>query len=174
MKIYTKAGDKGKTFMPGEGKVDKYDCSVDAQGELDELNAWLAHILQEHPESPQDHIIENAQNILMHIGAQLSTREQRLRESDITELETAIDCLENGLPELKNFILPSYPTEGHIARTVCRRAERQMSEWEDKAEDKEKFHLILPYLNRLSDFLFVWCRTISDGLDEVWYGNDRC
>jgi len=173
MKIYTKAGDKGKTFMPGEGKVDKYDCSVDAQGEIDELNAWLAHLLQEHPESPEEQIIVNAQNVLMHIGAQLATREQRLRESDITELEISIDRMEGGLPELTNFILPCYPTEGHIARTVCRRAERQMAAWEANADDKEKFNLILPYLNRLSDFLFVWCRTLCGNLEEVWYGNDR-
>jgi len=169
MKIYTKSGDEGKTFSPGEGKVDKYHCSVDAQGELDELNAWLGYLTWHWP---QNELLEKAQDILMHIGAQLAQNEQRVFEADITELEEGIDSMESDLEPLRNFILPTYPAEGHIARTVCRRAERQISLWRDKSDKPEKFHLVIPYLNRLSDYLFVWCRTMSKR-DVVWDGSTR-
>lgn len=158
--------------MPGEGKVEKYHCSVDAQGELDELNAWLGCLLWKYPNRPENELIEKAQDILMHIGAQLAQQKQRIQKLDITDLEDAIDRMEEKLPPLNNFIIPSYPPEGHIARTVCRRAERQLSSWEAGSIDKEKFHLIIPYLNRFSDFLFVWCRSNCPE-DKVWFGGCR-
>lgn len=167
MKIYTKTGDDGTTFMPGEGRVKKYDCSIDAQGEIDELNAWVAVIVQNHPNFTE--ILTDIQKDLMEIGAQLARDEQRLVDANITYLEILIDEYDRDLKPLTNFILPSYPAEVHVARTVCRRAERVMTRWRDSylQDDSAKFHLIVPYLNRLSDFFFTLARFIAKE-DKVW------
>lgn len=192
MKIYTKTGDEGKTFMPGEGKVNKYDRSVDAQGEIDELNAWIGMIRHSKvaipcsPEDmrdkaefeaklrdPQKKTLRKIQVDLYQIGAQLAQCEQRIRAKDIELLENEIDNMEEQLPALTNFILPSYPAAFHVARAVCRRAERVMSAWMSQYEDKEKFNLVIPYLNRLSDYLFILARHknhISVAKEEVWDG----
>jgi cob(I)alamin adenosyltransferase len=170
MKIYTKTGDYGTTFMPGEGRVKKYDYCIESQGEIDELNAWIALIIQNHSQFSE--VLENVQDVLMNMGAQLARGDIRLSEKDINYLENLIDDYDSHLKELKNFILPSYPSEVHIARTVCRRAERSMIKWQDsQSEDGvKKFELIVPYLNRLSDYLFNLARFISKN-DKVWKGN---
>lgn len=167
MKIYTKTGDTGTTFMPGEGRVKKYDCSIDAQGEIDELNAWIAVIIENYPSHTE--ILTAIQEDLMEIGAQLARGDKRLLDANITYLEVLIDEYDATLEPLMNFILPSYPAEVHVARTVCRRAERVMTKWKDgyAQENWDKFHLIIPYLNRLSDFLFTLARFIAKK-DKVW------
>lgn len=117
MKIYTKTGDEGCTFMPSVGKVDKYHCSVDAQGEIDELNAWLGHVLCKYPKLT---FLEDVQVVLMQIGAQLALSKQMVLEINIKKVENQIDEIEAKLPDLTNFIIPGFPSEIHIARTVCR------------------------------------------------------
>jgi cob(I)alamin adenosyltransferase len=171
MKIYTKSGDEGLTFAGKQiGYVPKYDCSIDAQGEIDELNCWIGMIFNEI--KGEDCYISHLHYVqieLMEIGAQLATGKITLEEGKITSLEEKIDLMTKDLPELKNFILPGYPSTVHVARAVCRRAERRVIEWRDKYPDdsREKFHLIIPYLNRLSDYLFTLARHVSKK-DEVW------
>jgi cob(I)alamin adenosyltransferase len=170
MKIYTKNGDDGLTFVPSEGRVNKYDCSVDAQGEIDELNSWIGMIFQ--AVTTQDVFLCNlyqVQNDLMDIGAQLATNQQRLAEKRIKDLENGIDRMNENLEDLSNFILPRWPAQVHVARSVCRRAERCVAAWRDKYPEnqRDKFNLVIPYLNRLSDYLFTLARHISKN-DKIW------
>lgn len=184
MKVYTKTGDDGTTFMPGEGlegRVKKYDFSVDAQGDIDELNAWIGHLRVRYFEGNHDrcHHFErlcHIQDVLMRAGSQLATSKQYVRQEDIHVLEKDIDAMTSGLPELNNFILPVSASEIHITRTVCRRAERNVAMWRDKhSRGPDKFELIVPYLNRLSDYLFTLARFTCqlNGQEEiVWKTND--
>jgi len=183
MKIYTKGGDNGTTFIPCEGRVNKYHCSVDAQGEIDELNCWIGMIIQ--AVSTKDVFLENLNYIqkdLMEIGAQLATNQQRITQEKIEWLEKGIDQMTENLKPLTNFILPRWPAEIHVARAVCRRAERTISLWISEASkvtktsfgenqssylDLDKFNLILPYLNRLSDYLFTLSRHVNKD-DKIW------
>jgi cob(I)alamin adenosyltransferase len=184
MKVYTKTGDDGTTFMPGEGdkgRVKKYDCSVDAQGDLDELNAWVGHLRVKYFEGNHDrcHHYEPlclAQDVLMRAGSQLATSKQYLKQNDIDLLEKLIDAMTAVMPPLKNFILPVSASEIHIARTVCRRAERNIAMWRDRhSGGPDKFELIVPYLNRFSDYLFTLARftcQITGQEEIVWKANE--
>jgi cob(I)alamin adenosyltransferase len=168
MKIYTKTGDNGTTLSSGM-RVPKHDCSVDGQGEIDELNAWIGMIRDKIMDVP---VLEKIQRDLMEIGAQLAIGNTRITEDDITQLESLIDLMESDLPELKNFIIPKSTPEIHVARTVCRRAERVVSAWEAERKDStpdsiRRFALVVPYLNRLSDYLFVLARTF-DVEEKIW------
>lgn len=160
MKIYTKNGDDGSTFVPGEGHVLKCGQVVFALGELDELNAWIGVLIQKYPNYIGYSNLTDVQDVLMRIGAQLAGSGDLVVEADVVALEVSIDELEGTLEPLKNFILPGFPAEGHVARAVCRRAERIVILWFSSASDVSKFSWIIPYLNRLSDFLFVWCRAV--------------
>ncbi|MGH9261579.1 MAG: cob(I)yrinic acid a,c-diamide adenosyltransferase, partial [Acidimicrobiales bacterium] len=137
MKIYTKTGDDGETGLFGGGRVPKDDPRVLAYGEVDEVNSALGVARSLAPEDFERALIEAAQRALFAIGAELATAEsarvahalsgRRLAEADVTALEQAIDRLEAGLPPLKHFILPGGSPKAaafHLARTVCRRAER--------------------------------------------------
>tara|TARA_Y100000034_G_scaffold33124_1_gene40635 strand:+ start:1901 stop:2449 length:549 start_codon:yes stop_codon:yes gene_type:complete len=168
MKIYTKRGDDGTTFN-GDGRVPKYDCSVDGQGELDELTAWIGMIRDKILDGKD---LQKIQKDLMEIGAQLATNEQRIKEEDIALLESAIDYMNSQLPELKNFILPKNTPEIHVARTVCRRTERVVSGWRNNGPpyNLPKFNLVIPYLNRLSDYLFVLSRYLGEN-ELIWDTN---
>lgn len=165
MKIYTKTGDKGKTSLLGGTRVSKSNERIDAYGTVDELNSFLGLVSDLDSDQDRAIFIRNIQSRLFTVGSSLAAETSRakdfkpdLEESDILELENAIDVMNESLPEMKNFIIPGghqLVSTTHIARTVCRRAERliiKLSESED-VED-----IIVRYLNRLSDYLFVLAR----------------
>jgi cob(I)alamin adenosyltransferase len=176
-KIYTKTGDKGETGLFGGARVPKNHIRVEAYGSVDELNAQIG-LLRDVIETPHDKtILKSIQDRLFTIGANLASDPAKnmitpdLKKSDIELLENEIDTMEADLPALKNFILPG----GHltvsycnIARTVCRRAERMVV-----ALDFEQtvLPIIIEYLNRLSDYLFVLGRKVGQDLgvaEVIW------
>lgn len=165
-RIYTKTGDTGKTGLFGGGRVSKANRRVAAYGEVDELNAVLGWVITQ---TTHDALVERLtllQSDLFSIGAHLATPDGArthvhlppLPDSRIAEMESWIDDADATLPELKSFILPGGSTGGaalHIARAVCRRAERVVVEL---AAHETVDPQILVYLNRLSDLLFVLAR----------------
>ncbi len=175
MKIYTKTGDQGTTGLFAGPRVAKDHPRIAAYGSIDELNAVLGVAISTMPESLRsgllhncrlDKILTQLQSDLFSIGAELATPDpdaqgMRLLSSNrITELETLIDSAESELPPLANFILPGgCPTAAqlHFARTVCRTAERELVTLMHQP-DVADCQLILVYLNRLGDFLFVLAR----------------
>lgn len=168
MKIYTKTGDTGTTGLFGGGRVSKSHYRVDAYGTVDELNAYIGMVRDHTTDTPRKTLLIEIQNHLFSIGAHLATSSEagkakipKLSEEDILQLEKEIDKMEESLPAMKHFILPGghiAVSFCHIARCVCRRAER-LTVALDQKEPVEP--LIIKYLNRLSDFLFVLSRKIS-------------
>ena len=162
-KIYTRTGDDGSTGLATGERVSK-DCSlIKAQGDLDELNANLACVLVHSVE--QDEvcaIIRAVQHQLFNVGAELSAPQCELTHADdILWLERWIDHFNQGLAPLKDFILPggdAAVAHCHVARTVCRRAERHLVEWSHEHVIRTE---LVQYVNRLSDLLFVLCRVIE-------------
>ncbi|WP_291854687.1 cob(I)yrinic acid a,c-diamide adenosyltransferase [Marinilabilia sp.] len=172
--IYTKTGDKGKTSLIGGTRVDKHHYRLEAYGTVDELNAYIGMIRSWPNEEAVNQTILHIQNQLFMIGAYLATDDNisDLRtklnqdESEIELLETEMDKMEESLPPLKNFILPGgHPAASyaHIARTVCRRAERRVNEM---AKKTEVANWVIRYLNRLSDYFFVLARYLSNFYDN--------
>ena len=164
MKIYTKTGDEGTTALFGGKRVSKADLRVDAYGTVDELNSYLGLLFEED-------LILDIQDRLFTLGSMLATEPgntkvkiPHLREEDIIVLEKAIDKMEESLEPMKHFVLPGgHQTVSfcHIARTVCRRAER-LTVALNSIEPIDP--LIIKYLNRLSDYLFVLSRFLSKKL----------
>ena len=161
-KVTTKGGDDGSTGMADGTRVLKSNLLVKAIGELDELNSWMGLLcsldeLNEHKE-----YLQSIQNRLFDIGGILTTKsEVPLEKQYLLTLEKEMDNLNRKLPDLDNFILPGGNKETsfiHIARTVCRRAERSLIE-ANRSEKMEQSCLI--YINRLSDFLFVLARKVN-------------
>lgn len=173
MKIYTKTGDDSTTFHGG-ARVSKSDLIIHCQGDIDELNSWIGMAARDFEnEISMPSVITAIQHKLFDIGAELNNGEQRITEFDVRFLESSIDTMEKDLPELKNFILPRNSI--HVARAVCRRAERSLSELK-RLKDDSKPDNIIPYLNRLSDFLFVLARHVALTLEEndnIWDGKKR-
>ncbi|MDP5171976.1 MAG: cob(I)yrinic acid a,c-diamide adenosyltransferase [Bacteroidia bacterium] len=179
MKIYTKNGDEGTTSLLGGTKVAKYDLRIEAYGTVDELNAYLGLIADQPEASDSLPLIRAIQSNLFVIGSQLANDPGRshfkvptLDESEVIQLENSIDAMEALLAPLTNFILPGgHPANSmtHVARCVCRRAERRVVELNEKAPVDP---LMLRYLNRLSDWLFVLGRHFSriTGSEEIlWH-----
>ncbi|MDR0294681.1 MAG: cob(I)yrinic acid a,c-diamide adenosyltransferase [Prevotellaceae bacterium] len=167
MKIYTKTGDKGYTSLAGGMRVSKADPRVEAYGTVDELISHLGLLRALNNNSSQNEEIQQIQQCLMHISALLAADEkttkilQKIQSLDIQQLEHKIDTIEKGLPPLRAFIIPSPPAvsaQCHVARTVCRRAERAVIVASEQFAIDE---YIVPYLNRLSDYLFVLSRQFS-------------
>ena len=166
MRIYTRTGDTGATGLIGGSRVRKNSARIAAIGDVDELNACLGRIRSGDVDADLDLLLSEIQNRLFDIGAELATPPQKeceieVSHADIEALEVAIDALTAELPPLAQFILPGgTPTaaEFHIARAVCRRAERSAAAMADSEE-----HALGPmaYLNRLSDWLFVAARTVN-------------
>jgi cob(I)alamin adenosyltransferase len=167
MKIYTKKGDQGTTALIGGRRVPKNDLKIETYGTVDELNSWIGLL--------RDHEIKNVyveqlleiQDRLFTAGSLLAADEghkmqlPNLSESDIDYLENAIDAMNENLPEMKSFVLPGghfSVSHCHIARCVCRRAERLCVALN---EIEQKYATILKYLNRLSDYLFVLARAVG-------------
>lgn len=179
MKIYTKGGDKGKTSLLGGTRVAKHHIRIEAYGSTDELNSCIGLLIEELPaHSDQKEILKTVQYKIFELGASLASEPDKqdlyapdLNESHIKQLEDAIDAMQAVLPEQKYFILPgghkSIAT-AHLCRTVCRRAERHVTLLHDSNPTHE---IILPYLNRLSDYLFVVSRKLAQdfGVDEVFW-----
>ena len=171
MRIYTRTGDKGDTGLFGGGRVGKDDARVEAYGEVDELNAvlGLARSIELMPRI--DEVLVPIQRDLFSLGALLATPEHekmrqhlekaRIDEERIVQLERAIDAGEAELEPLRAFILPGGTPKAaalHVARTVCRRAERRVVALRRDVEIPE---LVVVYLNRLSDLLFVLARVAN-------------
>ncbi len=167
MKVYTKTGDKGQTSLFGGKRVPKHDLRIDAYGTVDELNSYIGLIRdQEIDKRSIDTLIE-VQDRLFTLGSILATepgnnkvKVPQLHEEDILFLEKEIDKMNEVLPEMRSFVLPGGHTTVsfcHITRCVCRRAERLIS---SLSENEEINILVLQYLNRLSDYLFVLARKI--------------
>lgn len=168
MKIYTKKGDSGKTSLLGGTRVPKYDLRIEAYGTVDELNAYLGLIGDQEVAREYTVLIRSIQDRLFTLGSILATdpaknkvKLPQLNEDDVEILEKSMDKMEASLPALKNFVLPGghqANSLAHIARCVCRRAERRVVELSEQAEIEP---LILQYLNRLSDWLFVLSRSFT-------------
>jgi cob(I)alamin adenosyltransferase len=168
-KIYTKTGDKGQTSLIGGTRVPKFHPRIEAYGTVDELNSYIGLIRDQE-------IAPHYKTVLLEVQDRLFTAESlialdpesnppaklpQLLESDIELLEKEIDAMNEELPELKNFVLPGGHTVVsycHIARTICRRAERHTIRLSQSQPVPE---LVIPYLNRLSDYLFVLSRKLG-------------
>ncbi|MCB9451152.1 MAG: cob(I)yrinic acid a,c-diamide adenosyltransferase [Anaerolineaceae bacterium] len=165
MKIYTKTGDKGTTSLFSGGRVSKTHPRVAAYGTVDELNAVIGVARAHRPTTQTDAWLHGVQHQLFHLGADLATPLDakakwvvRIDTTAITGLEEVIDTMTAALPPLTNFILPGgtpAAAQLHVARTVCRRAERLVVAL---GEDEPINENALIYLNRLSDFLFTLSR----------------
>lgn len=168
MKIYTKTGDKGTTALYGGLRLSKSELRIEAYGTVDELNSFLGLVTTHFEEKEYSDLMQNIQSRLFDIGTHLAAEPGKknlilpeIPEASITLLEQYIDKMNEHLPELKFFILPGGNEASavcHIARTVCRRAERcvvRLSE-KDIADP-----ILVQYLNRLSDFLFVLARKLA-------------
>ncbi len=182
-RVYTKGGDKGETSLIGGDRVSKADPRLDCYGTIDELNAVIGLVIEALTESAAGAhltpILRRVQNELFNLGCELATPDPerraklpRIEARHVEALERDIDAVNDDLPVLKSFVLPGggwASAHFHLARTVCRRAERivvGLGEAEDIGGD-----LPVQYLNRLSDALFVWGRwaALKDGKDEpLW------
>ena len=166
LKIYTRTGDKGETSLYGGARVAKNDLRIEAYGTVDELNSFIGVARASWPQSPSDAELDSIQGDLFHLGARLAAPGTDLfsgvAASRVEELEYAIDKMEKELTPLRNFILPGGSAAAanlHVARAVCRRAERLLVAM---GED-------VIYLNRLADYLFVAARYANarQGLPDV-------
>lgn len=184
MKIYTKTGDTGETSLLGGRRVGKSCIEMQAIGEIDELNANLGVVivlLSKKEESAELKeiilFLQSIQRDLFKFGAELASLQSPALSEKINKIDTArvgemeqyIDRFWNELPELKNFILPGGSVAGaeiHRARTICRRAERQLVDFSKKTTIRPELHV---YLNRLSDFLFALARWVNarEGVQEI-------
>jgi cob(I)alamin adenosyltransferase len=168
MKIYTRTGDAGETSLFDGSRVSKADHRVDAYGEVDELNAWLGFARASGLDRDLDEIVLHVQRDLFALGAQLADPADKLAprvtkaviaDNDVARLEAAIDRLETDLPPLRRFILAGGTPAGaaiHLARTVCRRAERRIVSLQPPVDA-----VLVRYVNRLSDLLFVVGRMVN-------------
>ena len=175
-KIYTKGGDKGETGLLGGRRLPKNHIRIESYGSVDELNSWIG-LIRDMTDFPiVEGVLEDVQNKLFVIGSELASDPEKewdfakVQATDVEVLEKEIDRMEKDLSPLKNFLLPGgHPivSHCHIARCVCRRAERNVVAL-DQTKD-EVSPLLLQYLNRLSDYLFVLSRWVGQklGADEI-------
>jgi len=177
MRVYTKTGDDGTSGLIGGTRVAKYDLRLESYGTVDELNSWIGLIRTQPIDSETRALLLSVQNNLFVIGARLATDLSKtdlsgrlpLKEEDITRLEKEMDRILDLLPPMEHFVLPggsNTVSYCHLARTVCRRAERRVCGLSQEVEIPPE---LIRYLNRLSDYLFVLSRKIAvdEGVDEV-------
>jgi cob(I)alamin adenosyltransferase len=176
LKIYTRTGDTGQTSLFGGTRVAKNDARIEAYGTLDELNSYVGVARASWADSAVDAELHDVQMDLFEIGAHLASpgtsRFPGVELARIESLEHAIDAMETELAPLRNFILPGgHPSAAqlHVARTVCRRAERLIVALGD---DSDATRSSIAYLNRLSDYLFVAARYANHqhGREDVPWG----
>jgi cob(I)alamin adenosyltransferase len=178
VKIYTRTGDDGTTGLLGAARVSKADARIEAYGTVDELNASIGVARSLDRERGLEADLSAVQSRLFQIGAELAAEEagalaklDRIRDVDVESLERWIDRLEADLPALKRFILPGGSALGaalHVARTVCRRAERRVVALSSARPVEPR---IVRYLNRLADALFVlarWCNRKAGAPEHEW------
>ena len=175
-KLYTKTGDDGTTSLFSGKRVSKHHVRIKAYGTIDELNAWIGLIRNDKIAAETNSFLIKIQYELMTIASQLADDTSAITQNlsgkiipitfkNITEIESEIDKINSELPELKNFIIPgghvliSYT---HLARCTCRRAERFITKLKDKEEVSS---VIIAYVNRLSDYLFILSRKFSKDFD---------
>jgi cob(I)alamin adenosyltransferase len=168
MNIYTKTGDKGYTSLIGGTRVPKFHMRIESYGTVDELNSYIGLIRDQEIDLHHKEVLKEIQDRLFTIGSVLASDPDRskmivpdLKEQDIILLEKEMDKMNEVLPELRKFILPGGNTTisfCHLARCVCRRAERLIVQL---AENSSVDQLVIVYLNRLSDYLFVLSRMIG-------------
>ena len=178
LKIYTKTGDKGTTSLIGGTKVSKSHIRIESYGTVDELNSWLGVMIDHIEDQTTRLTLKEVQDRLFTIGSSLACdpdKEPKLKipdlhEEDVLFLEKEMDRMNESLPEMKSFILPGGSPAvsfAHVARCVCRRAERICVSMQDESMEIEE--LVTKYLNRLSDYLFVVARYVGHlkGAEEV-------
>jgi len=172
-KIYTRTGDDGTTGLGDGARIPKYGARIEALGAIDELNSQLGLLLAE-PALPTATLalLTRIQHELFELGGELSIPNYtRITPEMTTHLEQELDALNENLPPLKEFILPGGSRQAalcHVARAVCRRAERRLAAL---AQQEAVSSAALIYLNRLSDLLFVLCRALNQALhvpDVLW------
>jgi cob(I)alamin adenosyltransferase len=168
MKLYTRTGDAGETSLFDNSRVSKADARIDAYGEVDELGAWIGLVLASHADPEVSRTLAQIQLDLFAVGAQLADPAKKiagrvikafLSDADVARLEGEIDRYEVGLPPLTRFLLAGGSPAGaalHVARTVCRRAERRIVGLAPPVDP-----ILLRYINRLSDLLFVLARAAN-------------
>lgn len=171
MKIYTKTGDKGQTSLLGGTRISKAHPRIEAYGTIDELNSYIGLVRDQAVNESRKDILKEIQDRLFTIGSHLAADAERntkkvpdLLPSDVELLEKEMDKMDTTLPELRFFVLPGGHQSVsfcHVARTVCRRAERLVIAF---AEEVEVEDIIVTYLNRLSDYLFVLSRKMAHEL----------
>lgn len=201
-KIYTRTGDAGSTGMADGSRIDKDDDRVQAIGDIDELNSQLAVLACAAPDEYQQSI-KAIQNELFDVGAELAMGQAIITAEYVSRLEQSLDTLNEQLPPLKEFILPGggqAASHCHLARAICRRAERSLVSLNRSAvmnknagsvrgknavrrrsPSKKSLHAtpvsteLMAYINRLSDYLFVLARSISkaQGEDEVYWQSEK-
>lgn len=183
MKIYTKTGDKGKTSLFGGTRVPKYDLRIEAYGTVDELNSYIGLIGDQKIDDHTLQVLRKIQHELFTLGSMLATPAEKkvlksgkerlniskIDDSIIEDLEKEMDKMNESIPQMTHFVLPGGHTTVsycHIARCICRRAERVSTQLSDESDVEPQ---ILMYLNRLSDFLFVLARklTIDNNAQEI-------
>lgn len=180
-KIYTKTGDDGTTGLFGGARLPKHHIRIEAYGTVDELNSVIGWLATFTKEGETNTLLQIIQSRLFTVGSNLASDPAKemitpdLVDEDISMIERAIDRMQSELPDLKHFILPG-GSEGisaaHLARTVCRRAERRCVAL---AFDSKIEPIIILYLNRLSDYFFVLARWMGfkDGIEEIkWTPRD--
>lgn len=171
MKIYTKTGDKGQTSLIGGKRVSKAHERINAYGTVDELNSYIGLLRDQPVNQGRKDLLKEIQDRLFTIGSNLATDTADIKknipvliESDIALLEKEMDSMNESLPEMRSFILPGGHQSVsfcHLARCVCRRAERLAT---GLAEHEYVDELVIKYLNRLSDYLFVLARMMGKDL----------
>jgi cob(I)alamin adenosyltransferase len=186
-RIYTRLGDAGDTGLAGGQRVAKDSLRIEAYGTVDELNSFVAlacvtcQELNDSRVAPLDSILKRVQHELFNLGSILATlpqdvhpRQARVTQADVLQLEREIDAMNEELPALRSFVLPGgtrINAELHVARAICRRAERLVVAL---ARQEEVPAAAIQYLNRLSDALFVWSRWVNHALgvpEVLWEPN---
>ena len=176
MKIYTKTGDSGTTGLIGGTRLSKAHIRIDAYGTVDELNAYIGLLRDQSVNIERRDLLKEIQDRLFTVGSHLASEPDQTRKklpdlhaADLTRLEKEMDAMDAKLPTLRAFVLPGGHESvsfGHVARTVCRRAERAVVLLNEHEVVEE---IVIRYLNRLSDYLFMLCRMMTQqlGVEEV-------
>jgi len=174
-KIYTRTGDQGKTGLADGSRVDKFHARIESLGNIDELNSIIGILLTEKLPSDKKAILERIQHDLFDIGGELSRpNHTKIDNKKIDFLENSLDDMNNELQPLKEFILPGGSKTSsycHLARTVCRRVERNLFKL---AQTDKVNEASLKYINRLSDTLFVLARFLNkiNQFDDIFWKKD--
>ncbi len=173
MKIYTLTGDDGTTSLSGGKRLQKYNVRVEAYGSVDELIAWIGLLRSQHENGKRKDFLIFIQDQLMALAAALASDPENPESTSmiprmdcVESVEAEIDKMESELPTISSFVLPGgniIVSHCHIARCVCRRAERSVAKLKETEYTPE---IVLKFLNRLSDYLFVLSRKLSFELDN--------